>query len=85
MDDMTNLEMEFEAFNEDTIEDKIESLEVEINQMTRMVEENIRLIAEGDDIEGRTYLKKHLEKEIKKKQRLIAKLETQLQAEEEVM
>lgn len=85
MDDMTNLEMEFEAFDEDTIEDKIESLEVELNQMARMVEENIRLIAEGDDIEGRTYLKKHLEKEIKKKQRLIAKLEAQLQAEEEVM
>lgn len=79
---MAKLEMEIDAFDEDTIEDRIESLEIEINQMTRMVEENIRLIAEGDDVEGRTYLKKHLEKEIKKKQRLVAKLEAQAEAEE---
>ena len=46
--------------------------------MERMIEENIRLIAEGDDVQGRTYLKSHLEMEVRKKKAEIAKLEKQL-------
>jgi hypothetical protein len=42
--------------------------------MEKMIEENIRLIAEGDDVEGRTYLKAHLEMEVRKKRAEIAKL-----------
>lgn len=59
---------------EESIFDKISGLMAEINQMERMVEENIRLIAEGDDVEGRTYLKGHLEMEVRKKKAEIAKL-----------
>ena len=35
----------------------IENLRAEIAQMERMIAENVRLIAKGDDVEGRTYLK----------------------------
>lgn len=59
---------------EESIFDKISGLMAEINQMERMIEENIRLIAEGDDVEGRTYLKGHLEMEVRKKKAEIAKL-----------
>lgn len=52
---------------EESVYDKIASIEAEVNQMKRMIEENIRLIAEGDDVEGRTYLKQHLENEVRKK------------------
>lgn len=52
---------------EESVYDKIAGIEAEVNQMKRMIEENIRLIAEGDDIEGRTYLKQHLENEVRKK------------------
>lgn len=52
---------------EESVYDKIAGIEAEVNQMKRMIEENIRLIAEGDDVEGRTYLKLHLENEVRKK------------------
>lgn len=52
---------------EESVYDKIAGIEAEVNQMKRMIEENIRLIAEGDDVEGRTYLKQHLENEVRKK------------------
>lgn len=63
---------------EESVEDKIEGLKAEVNQMERMIEENIRLIGEGDDVEGRTYLKGHLESEVQKKKAEIAELESQL-------
>ena len=59
---------------EESIFDRVEGLTAEVNQMERMIEENIRLIAEGDDVEGRTYLKGHLEMEVRKKKAEIAKL-----------
>ena len=52
---------------EENIFDKIAGLTAEVNQMKWMIEENIRLIAEGDDVEGRTFLKTHLENEVRKK------------------
>lgn len=70
-----NIEMEIE---EESIYDKLIGLTDEVNQMERMIEENIRLIAEGDDVEGRTYLKRHLENEVRKKKAEIAKLESQM-------
>ena len=63
---------------EESIFDKIEGLIAEVNQMERMIEENIRMIAEGDDVEGRTYLKAHLENEVRKKRAEIAQLESQI-------
>ena len=63
---------------EESVFDRIEGLTAEVNQMERMIEENIRLIAEGDDVQGRTYLKSHLEMEVRKKKAEIAKLEKQL-------
>ena len=63
---------------EESIFDKIEGLKVEVNQMERMIAENIRLIAEGDDVEGRTYLKGHLESEVRKKKYEISQLESQI-------
>lgn len=68
-----NFEME-----EESVYDKINGLTAEVNQMERMIEENIRLIAEGDDVKGRTYLKSHLENEVRKKRAEIAKLEQQM-------
>ena len=69
---------EIEMEEEESIYDKIDGLTAEVNQMERMIEENIRLIAEGDDVEGRTYLKHHLEREVRKKKAEIAKLESQM-------
>ena len=66
---------EFFEIEEESIFDKLSGLTAEVNQMERMIEENIRLIAEGDDVEGRTYLKAHLENEVRKKKAEIAKLE----------
>ena len=63
---------------EESISDKIAGLTAEVNQMERMIEENIRLIAEGDDVEGRTYLKAHLENEVVNKRAEIAQLESQM-------
>lgn len=74
---LENMEMEHLEI-EESVEDRIEGLKAEVNQMERMIEENIRLIAEGDDVEGRTYLKGHLEKEVSKKKKEIAQLESQL-------
>ena len=70
---LENIEIE-----EESVFDKISGLTAEVNQMERMIEENIRLIAEGDDVEGRTYLKQHLEIEVKKKKAEITHLESQL-------
>ena len=64
---------------EESIYDKISGLTAEKEQMERMIAENIRLIAEGDDVEGRTYLKNHLEIEVKKKAAEIEKLNSELQ------
>ena len=72
---MENIEIE-----EESVYDKISGLTAEMNQMERMIEENIRLIAEGDDVEGRTYLKSHLENEVRKKKAEIAKLESQTES-----
>lgn len=63
---------------EESLYDKLIGLKAEVNQMKRMIEENIRLIAEGDDVEGRTYLKQHLENEVRKKQSEIIQLENNL-------
>ena len=62
-----NMELGFEM-EEESAEDRIFGLEAEVNQMKWMIDENIRLIAEGDDVEGRTFLKSHLEKEVRKKE-----------------
>lgn len=70
------MEEEFEV--EESIYDRVAGLTAEVNQMEAMIEENIRLIAEGDDVEGREYLKKHLENEVRKKKAEIAKLESQM-------
>lgn len=70
-----NMEM-FEI--EESVFDRIASLEVEINQMKRMIEENIRLIGEGDDIEGRNYLKQHLENEVHKKSEELTQLKSEI-------
>ena len=70
------IEEEFEI--EESVFDKLIGLKAEVNQMERMIEENIRLIAEGDDVEGRTYLKQHLENEVRKKKAEIIKLENNL-------
>ena len=74
---MNNIEME-EMEIEESVADKIAGLTAEVNQMERMIEENIRLIAEGDDVEGRTYLKAHLENEVINKRAEIAQLESQM-------
>lgn len=71
-----NMEM-FEI--EESVFDRIAGLEVEINQMKRMIEENIRLIGEGDDIEGRTYLKQHLENEVRKKSEELTQLKSEIE------
>jgi hypothetical protein len=73
MEELLELEME-ETMEEDPI-DKMMGLKAEVNQMKAMIAENIRLIAEGDDVEGREFLKSHLEMEVLKKEREIAKLE----------
>lgn len=73
-----NMELEFEM-EEESVEDKIMGIEAEVNQMKWMIEENIRLIAEGDDVEGRTFLKRHLELEVKKKEAQIKKLNSQIE------
>jgi len=63
-----------EENEEESVYDKLFGLEAEVDQMERMIEENTRLIAEGDDIEGRTYLKRHLENEVRKKKAEIARI-----------
>ena len=63
---------------EESVFDKLIGLKAEVNQMERMIKENIRLIAEGDDVEGRTYLKQHLENEVRKKKSEIFNLEANL-------
>ena len=78
MEELLELEMEEameEAMEEDPIDKKM-GVKAEVNQMKAMIAENIRLIAEGDDVEGREFLKSHLEMEVLKKEREIAKLET---------
>lgn len=75
-----NMEMEMEMRieeHEEDIFDQISGLTAEINQMEWMIQENIRLIAEGDDVEGRTFLKSHLENEVRKKKAKVVKLEQQ--------
>lgn len=75
---MENVEMIEEMEVEESIYDRIAGLTAEVNQMEWMIEENIRLIAEGDDVEGRTFLKRHLENEVSKKKAEIAQLESQM-------
>jgi hypothetical protein len=48
--------------------------------MKAMIAENIRLIAEGDDVEGREFLKSHLEMEVLKKEKEIVALQEQINA-----
>lgn len=69
-----NIEIE-----EESIYDRIFGLEAEIKQMEWMIEENTRLIAEGDDVEGRTYLKQHLINEVRKNKAELTKLESQIE------
>ena len=73
-----NIERFEEEMEEENIFDRITGLKAEINQMEWMIEENIRLIEEGDDVEGRTFLKGHLETEVMKKKAEVAKLESQI-------
>lgn len=78
MDEMIERLEEEMIIEEETPFERIEGLMAEIQQMERMIEENIRKIAEGDDVEGRTYLKKHLENEVYKKNKEVEKLQSQL-------
>lgn len=78
MEEIMEVEMMEEMEVEESIYDKIAGLTAEVNQMEWMIEENIRLIAEGDDVEGRTFLKSHLENEVSKKKAEISKLESQM-------
>jgi hypothetical protein len=78
MDEMIERLEEEMTVEEETPFERIEGLMAEIQQMERMIEENIRKIAEGDDVEGRTYLKKHLENEVYKKNKEVEKLQSQL-------
>ena len=76
-----NMELEFEM-EEESVEDKIMGIEAEVNQMKWMIDENTRLIAEGDDVEGRTFLKKHLESEVRKKEAQLKKLQESINTQE---
>ena len=76
MSEMINSIMEDEM--EEDIFDKLSGLTAEVNQMKAMIEENIRKIAEGDDVEGRTFLKGHLENEVRKKEAQIKKIQKQI-------
>lgn len=76
-----NMELEFEM-EEESVEDKIMGIEAEVNQMKWMIDENIRLIAEGDDVEGRTFLKKHLESEVRKKEAQLKNLQESINTQE---
>jgi hypothetical protein len=58
----------------------LEKVKAEVNQMKAMIAENIRLIAEGDDVEGREFLKSHLEMEVLKKEQEINTLQEQINA-----
>lgn len=78
MDEMIERLEEEMIVEEETPFERIEGLMAEIQQMERMIEENIRKIAEGDDVEGRTFLKKHLENEVYKKNKEVEKLQSQL-------
>ena len=60
--------------------DRLIGLKAEVNQMKAMIAENIRLIAEGDDVEGREFLKSHLEMEVLKKEKEIVALQEQINA-----
>ena len=60
--------------------DRLMGLKAEVNQMKAMIAENIRLIAEGDDVEGREFLKSHLEMEVLKKEKEINTLQEQINA-----
>lgn len=60
--------------------DRLIGLKAEVNQMKAMIAENIRLIAEGDDVEGREFLKSHLEMEVLKKEKEITTLQEQINA-----
>ena len=60
--------------------DRLVGLKAEVNQMKAMIAENIRLIAEGDDVEGREFLKSHLEMEVLKKEKEIVALQEQINA-----
>ena len=60
--------------------DRLVGLKAEVNQMKAMIAENIRLIAEGDDVEGREFLKFHLEMEVLKKEQEINTLQEQINA-----
>ena len=74
------MEEDMEMFEiEESVFDRIAGLEVEINQMKRMIEENIRLLGEGDDVEGRTYLKQHLENEVRKKSEELTQLKSEIE------
>ena len=73
MEDFQNMETIIEE--EENIFDKLAGLTAEVNQMKAMIVENILLIAEGDDVEGRTFLKGHLENEVRKKESQIKKLQ----------
>ena len=77
-----NMALGFEMEMEQDPEDRIFGLEAEIKQMEWMIEENVRLIAEGDDVEGRTFLKSHLEKEVRKKKAEVAKLKESIGTQE---
>lgn len=80
MSEMMNPIMEEEM--EENIFDKIAGLTAEVNQMKWMIEENIRLIAEGDDVEGRTFLKTHLENEVRKKEAQLKNLQESINTQE---
>lgn len=68
--------MDDELFNEEieSVESKIAGITAEMDQMNSMIAENERLIALGDDVEGRTYLMKHLRAEVTNCQAKIDKL-----------
>ena len=73
-------ELEMIEEREENPVDKLAGLMAEVNQMKAMIAENIRLIAEGDDVEGREFLKSHLEMEVLKKEKEINTLQEQINA-----
>lgn len=78
---MENMELDMMREREEDPIQRLPGLQAEVNQMKAMIKENERLIAEGDDVEGRTFLKEHLEAEVLVKSLEIKRIKKQIEAE----
>lgn len=78
---MENMELDMVREHEEDPVQRLPGLQAEVNQMKAMIKENERLIAEGDDVEGRTSLKEHLEAEVLVKSLEIKRIKKQIEAE----